>query len=157
MIDTLYVATTGSNSNVGSQTAPLLTISAAVAKTFSLPGVHTIHVAEGKLQRGPSGVAVVANLTISGGYAADWTQTGTATTIVSPNQSVLAEGGDTGVTLDHLTLAPTVAPAFGSSVYGLRAINGSSVTVANVTITTPNATAGFAGFARRGRHVWRQR
>ena len=63
--DTLYVATTGSNSNVGSQTAPLLTIAAAVAKTGSLSGVLKLHVAEGSYN---GTVAVVDDLTISGGY-----------------------------------------------------------------------------------------
>ena len=95
-----------------------------------------LHVAEGSYNEGPVGVLVVDNLTISGGYAADWTQTGTATTIVSPSQSVLADG-DTGVTLDDVTLAPTVPPSPptgpGSSVYGLRAINSSSVTLTSVT------------------------
>ena len=141
--DTLYVATTGSNSNVGSKSAPLLTISAAVAKTGSLSGVLKLHVAEGNYS---GGVAVVDNLTISGGYAADWTQTGTATTIFGVVQSVLADG-DTGVSIDHVTLVPITPGGSGQSVYGLRAINGSSVALANVTITTPNATAGVVGSA----------
>jgi hypothetical protein len=138
--DTLYVATTGSNSNVGSQSAPLKTINAAVAKTGSLPGVLKLHVAEGSYGEGAGGVAVVDGLTISGGYAADWTQTGTATTIVGNGQSVFADG-DTGVSIDHVTLAPLI----GASVYGLRAINASSVTISNVAITTPAAPAGAPG------------
>ena len=137
--DTLYVATTGSNSNTGSQAAPLKTINAAVAKTGSLAGVHKLHIAEGTYNEG-AGVAVDDGIQISGGYAADWTQSGTATTIVGSAQSVLADG-DTGVAIDHVTLAPVT----GASVYGLRAINGSSVTISNVAITTPAAPAGAAG------------
>ncbi len=76
---------TGSDSNIGSQAAPLQTINAAVPKTDSLSGVLKLHVAEGSYNEGPVGVSVVDNLTISGGYAADWTQTGTATTIVAPS------------------------------------------------------------------------
>src|SRR2546430_6000776 len=77
---------------------------------------------------------------MSGGYAADWTQSGPAPTFVGSAQSVLADG-DTGVAIDHVTLAPVT----GASVYGLRAINGSSVTISNVAITTPAAPAGAAG------------
>ena len=53
--DTLYVATTGSDSNVGSQASPLKTDEAAVTKTSSLPGVLTILVAQGTRNEGTSG------------------------------------------------------------------------------------------------------
>ena len=140
--DTLYVATTGSDANAGSQAAPLKTIKAAVTKTGSLPGVLKIHVQQGTYNEGSGGVAVVDGLTISGGYAADWTQAGTATTIIGDVQSVLADS-DTGVSLDHVTLAPTRVS--GPSVYGVRAINGSSVALSDVEITTPNAGVGSQG------------
>jgi hypothetical protein len=143
--DTLYVDTvTGADANVGSKAAPLKTINAAVTKTGSFTGVHTLHVAQGSYNEG-GGVALVDGIQISGGYAADWTQTGTATTIVGVVQSVLADG-DTGVSIDHVMLAPIVpGGVLGASVYGLRAINGSSVTLQTVAITTPNANTGQPG------------
>ena len=142
--DTLYVATGGSDGTPAARRLRCETIDAAVAMTASLSGVLTVQVAEGSYNEGVDGVAVVDGVTISGGYAPDWTQTGGATTIVGLVGSVLADG-DTGVSLDHLALAPTAAGNPGSSVYGLRAINGSSVAISNVTITTPNATGGLAG------------
>jgi hypothetical protein len=143
--DTLYVdKTNGADANAGSKTAPLKTIHAAVTKTGSLPGVHTLHVAEGSYNEG-GGVALVDDLQISGGYAtADWTQEGGATTIIGVGQSAFADG-DTGVSLDHVTLAPVTPGGSGASVYGLRAINGSSVALQSVAITTPNASTGQAG------------
>jgi hypothetical protein len=142
--DTLYVATTGSDSNAGSQASPLKTVKAAVTATGSLVGVLKIHVAQGTYNEGSGGVALVDGLTISGGYAPDWTQTGSTTTIVGAGQSAFADG-DANVSLDHLALTPTVSGAFGASVYGLRAINNSSVTLTDVTITTPAASPGSGG------------
>jgi hypothetical protein len=143
--DTLYVDTaTGADANAGSKAAPLKTISAAVTKAGTFTGVHTLHVAQGTYSEG-SGVALVDGIQISGAYTtADWTQTGSTTTIVGIGQSVLADG-DSGVSLDHLALAPITPGAPGASVYGLRAINASAVTLQDVKITTPNGNAGQPG------------
>ena len=129
---------------MGSPASPLKTINAAVATSGTLVGVHKIHVGEGSYNEGVGGVALVDGIQISGGYAADWTQTGGATTIVAVRESVFADG-DTGVSLDHLTLAPTAPGNPGSSVYGLRAISSSTVALSNVAITTPAGIAGPQG------------
>ena len=140
----IYVATDGSDSNPGSQAAPLQTISAALslAASFSNP---VIDVAGGSYNEG-TGISLIGNVTVNGGYSeSGWTQTSsTPTTIIGSPQAALADGA-TGVAINDVTLAPVAPTALGSSVYGLRAINGSSVALASVTIDTPNAASGATG------------
>jgi Putative Ig domain len=137
----IYVATDGSDANAGTQTAPLQTIGAALtlASSFNNP---VIDVAGGSYNEG-SGISLISNVTINGGYSEGaWTQTSAQpTTIIGSPQAALANDA-TGVSINDVTLAPTAA---GSSVYGLREINGSSVALGDVTIDTPNAGPGQAG------------
>ena len=140
----IYVATDGSDTNAGTQMAPFQTIGAALtlAGAFTNP---VIDVAGGSYNEG-SGISLISDVTINGGYSEGaWTQTSPqATTIIGSPQAVLADG-DTGVSISDVTLAPVAPAAAGSSVYGLRAINGSSVALADVTIDTPNAAPGANG------------
>src|SRR5437867_6439489 len=66
-------------------------------------------------------------------------RSGAETKIVGSPQAVLADG-DTGVSLDHVTLAPVTPAGSGQSVYGLREINGSAVTLMNDVITDRKST-----------------
>ena len=140
----IYVATDGSDSNAGTQTAPFQTIGAALtlAGAFTNP---VIDVAGGSYNEG-SGISLISNVTINGGYSEGaWTQTSPQpTTITGSPQAALADGV-TGVSINDVTLAPGAPAAAGASVYGLRAINGSSVALADVTIDTPNAAPGAPG------------
>ncbi len=140
----IYVATDGSDSNAGTQMAPFQTIGAALtlAGAFTNP---VIDVAGGSYNEG-SGISLISNVTINGGYSEGaWTQTSEQpTTIIGSPQAALADG-DTGVSISDVTLAPVAPAAAGSSVYGLRAINGSSVALADVTIDIPNAAPGADG------------
>jgi Putative Ig domain len=137
----IYVATDGSDASAGTQTAPLQTIGAALilAGTFTNP---VIDIAGGNYNEG-SGISLISNVTINGGYSEGaWTQTSVQpTTIIGSPQAALADGV-TGVAINDVTLAPT---SDGSSVYGLRAINGSSVALTDDTIDTPAAGPGTAG------------
>ncbi len=140
----IYVATDGSDSNAGTQMAPFQTIGAALtlAGAFTNP---VIDVAGGSYNEG-SGISLISNVTINGGYSEGaWTQTsGLPTTIIGSPQAALADSV-TGVSINDVTLAPVAPAAAGSSVYGLRAIDGSSVALADVTIATPNAAQGANG------------
>jgi Putative Ig domain len=140
----IYVATDGSDSNQGTQTAPFQTIGAALtlAGAFTNP---VIDVAGGSYNEG-SGISLISNVTINGGYSEGaWTQTSAQpTTIVGSPQAALADGV-TGAAINDVTLAPVAPAAADSSVYGLRAINGSSVALTDVTIDTPNAAPGAIG------------
>ena len=140
----IYVATDGSDSNAGTQMAPFQTIGAALtlAGAFTNP---VIDVAGGSYNEG-SGISLISNVTINGGYSEGaWTQTSAQpTTIIGSPQAALADGV-TGVSINDVTLAPVAPAAAGSSVYGLRAIDGSSVALADVTIATPNAAQGANG------------
>jgi hypothetical protein len=140
----IYVATDGSDSNAGTQMAPFQTIGAALtlAGAFTNP---VIDVAGGSFNEG-AGISLISNVTINGGYSEGaWTQTSVQpTTIIGSPQAALADSV-TGVSISDVTLAPVAPAAAGSSVYGLRAINGSSVALADVTIDTPNAAQGANG------------
>ena len=140
----VYVATDGSDSNAGTQLAPFQTIGAALtlAGAFTNP---VIDVAGGSYDEG-SGISLISNVTINGGYSEGaWTQTSEQpTTIVGSPQAALADSV-TGVSINDVTLAPVAPAAAGSSVYGVRAINGSSVALADVTIDTPSAAPGADG------------
>ena len=140
----IYVATDGSDTNAGTQTAPLQTIGAALTLAGTLAN-PVIDVAGGSYNEG-QGISLISNLTINGGYSEGaWTQTSQQpTTIIGSPQAALADG-TTGVSIDDVTLAPTAPTALGSSVYGLRAVNGSSVALTDVTIDTPNAAQGALG------------
>jgi hypothetical protein len=140
----IYVATDGSDGNTGTQLAPFQTIGAALtlAGAFTNP---VIDVAGGSYNEG-AGISLISNVTINGGYSEGaWTQTSVQpTTIIGSPQAALADSV-TGVSINDVTLAPIAPAAAGSSVYGLRAINGSSVALADVTIDTPNAAPGANG------------
>jgi hypothetical protein len=146
----IHVATDGSDSTgTGSQAQPLRTITAALtlaANNFTGPA--TVDVAGGTYTEGTggSGLALISNVTINGGFSeATWTQPGgNTTTIVGSPQAVLANNV-TGTTLADVTLAPVTPAGPGASVYGIRAINGSALTVSNVTIATPDADNGAGG------------
>jgi hypothetical protein len=138
----IFVSTSGSDINSGSCTAPVKTIGHAL----SLAGSFTSPTVDVAADTYAEKVTLVSGVTISSGYAADWTQTAaTPTKIVASQESVFANGV-IGTSLDHLTLAPTTPVGVpGASVYGLRAINNSSLSLSSITIVTPAAATGGAG------------
>ena len=133
----------GSATGDGSATAPVDTVSGAITLAQSY-GFNQIRISQGTFSEGTTGVSLVTNFAISGGWNVGFTaQSGinTSTVIQGGQQAVLADGV-TGVTLSQLMLSGMGASAVDRSVYGLRAINGASVSLANVRVT---AATGFVG------------
>jgi hypothetical protein len=147
----IYVATDGSDSTgTGSQAQPLQTITAALTRAQTSTGPVTIDVAGGSYPEGSngSGLALISNVTINGGFSeATWTQPGGNTTTIAGSPQAVFADSVTGTTLADLTLAPMTPGALGSSVYGIRAVNGSSLTLSNISIVTPGAPNGANGAA----------
>ena len=138
--DTLYVATTGSDSNPGSQAAPLKSIQAAVNKTSSFFGVLNITVAAGSYTEGGSGLSLASGSGIPNGIQISGA--GAGSTIIRDAPSVVIVNGVTGVGFSDLSLDGLAPGGSGSSAYGLREINGATVTLTHVDITGANGSAG---------------
>ncbi len=108
----------------------------------------TIDVAGGSYNEGTggSGLALISNVTINGGFSeATWTQPGgNTTTIVGSPQAVYADNV-TGTNLKDRRSRPVAPAAPGARVYGIRATDGSSLTLGNITVSAPGAPNGATG------------
>ena len=141
----LFVSTSGSDTNQGTQAQPMRTVSAAASKAALNSPPFTVEVAGGTYNEG-AGVTVTPNLTVEGGFdPSTWTQQGTQTTTITGAPQAVYASGATNVLLDDLTLQGTAAPGYGASAYGLRAINNSDVTLKYVTVSAGNAYYGQGG------------
>ena len=110
----------GSATGDGSASAPVDTVSGAITLAQSY-GFNQIRISQGTFSEGTTGVSLVTNLAISGGWNVGFTaQSGinTSTVIQGGQQAVLADGV-TGVTLSQLMLSGMGASAVDRSVYGL--------------------------------------
>jgi hypothetical protein len=85
-----------------------------------------------------------SGLAIYGGLTQGFQPGGGTTTISGSPQALLLEEA-TGVRLQQLALSAT--PDSSGSVYGIRMINGSSATLADVHVSTANASPGANGAA----------
>jgi hypothetical protein len=134
----VFVAPTGQNSNAGTRTAPLLTINAGIAKALAL-GVAGVYVQQGSY---PERVVVAPSVGVYGSYSSTWTtrSASTPSTIIGGPEAVFANGA-TNVHLQLLRIQG-VADASDRSVYGIRAISGSSLFLEGVVVTAANAAAG---------------
>jgi hypothetical protein len=146
VINHVYVATPGDGgTTTGDGTAddPLSTVTLGLAKAVSL-GWPQVDVGQGTFNEGATGVALVDNVNISGGWNSDFTaQTGANTsTVIQGGQQAALGDGDTGITLSRLMLSGLGSSATDRNVYGLRAIASSSVTLNNVSVV---AATGFDG------------
>jgi hypothetical protein len=141
----LYVSVGGSNSNPGTEAQPLATVSAAVTKAAASSPPSAVDVAAGTYNEG-AGVSVPSNITIEGGFdPSTWQQSSSETTTITGSPQAVLANGATGVLLDDLTLQGSAPSGYAQSAYGLRAVNGSSLTLQAVTVIGGNATAGQAG------------
>ena len=133
-------ASTGSPGGAGTQASPLDTIAAGVAQAAS--GSRDVYVATGTYNAG-GGVALANGVSIYGGYSsAGWSRS-TATPTVNGSPQAMLANGVTGVTLQLLTLQ---GAADGSrSAYGLRAVNGASITLESSTVVAGPGQNGAAG------------
>jgi hypothetical protein len=138
----IYVSLTGNDTNAGTILAPKRTVAAGVAAAES--SGHLVKVAAGTYNEG-TGVPAADGVSVLGGYdPTDWSRTTTAVTRIDGSPQAVLADADTGVTLDGLTLRGTAGPS-GGSAYGVRAINGSSLTLTNVDVAAGNGASGAAG------------
>jgi hypothetical protein len=135
----IFVAPGGDDRNDGTKHAPKRTVAGAIVVAAG----KDVYVAAGTYDEG-TGLALVSGVGVYGGYdAVTWARAqGAATTIRGAPVAILADG-DTGVTLQLLTLEGMSA---GSSAYGIRA-GGSSLTLEEVKIEARAGAPGAPGAA----------
>jgi len=136
----IYVSTSGNDANPGTQAFPKRTVQAGVATAAAMGAV--VHVAGGTYDEG-GGLQLADDVDIYGGFdAGSWTRgPGIVTTITGSPQGVLADG-DTGVTLQSLTIRGSNT---GASAYGVLAANSSNLILEQVTIEAGPGAPGTDG------------
>jgi hypothetical protein len=141
----LWVSLNGSDSSLGTQAQPMRTIGAAVSKAAISSPPFAVDVANGTYSEG-GGVAVPSNIAIEGGFdPSTWSHASPGTTTITGAPQAVYANAVTGVVLDDLTLQGSASPGYGQSAYGLRAINGSKVTLDFVAASAGNGMVGQFG------------
>ncbi|HEY2935099.1 MAG TPA: hypothetical protein VGJ25_00780 [Gaiellaceae bacterium] len=138
----VYVSTTGSDANPGTQTLPMRTINAGVLQAVAL-AARDVFVAVGSYDEG-AGVSAASKIGITGGYAdTTWYRAPSSlrTTWIGSPQALLLDA-DKGVAVKYATLEGVAA---GGSAYGVRALNASTLTLTNTIVQAAAGTNGAAG------------
>ena len=141
----VFVAVAGDDLFPGTRAKPKRHIKAALETAQAL-GRTAVLVAAGTYSES---VSAVSGIGIYGAYDADWHRSAvlaTSTLVTGAPQALLADG-DTGVRLQLLSLAGVPIGLNNESVYGIRAVNGSSLTLQAVLVSAASAGAGAPGSA----------
>ncbi len=135
----VFVAPSGDDLLSGTKAQPKRTIDAALA-TAQAAGRASVIVQSGSYPV----VSARTDIGIYGAYNATWNrEVGlAATTVVTGSPQALLADGDTGVTLQLLTFAGTLA---GANTYGIRAVNGSALTLQSVFVLAAAGASGAPG------------
>jgi hypothetical protein len=146
----VFVSPGGSDSNPGTQAAPVRTPSRGVAIIQNSAGANRqIWIAQGAY---PGPVTLTSSddgIDIFGGFSATtWQETRapTTTTISGAPEALLANGA-TGVTVADLELIGLGSSVPSTSVYGVVATGGSTLTLSGVVVHSSDAAAGASGAA----------
>jgi hypothetical protein len=137
----VYVTAAGQDANAGTAAAPKRHVSAALATAVTI-GARDVYVGAGRFDEAAP-LALVDNVHVHGSYKPDWSRAASVTTTISAAGTAALADGDTGVTLSLLELHATQGDDL--SVYGLRAVDGSSVTLVGAKIRADDAKAGDDG------------
>jgi hypothetical protein len=140
----VYVATTGNDTNPGTEASPKATIQAAIATAAAETPIPDVYVSAGTYS-GPSALSLQSGVNVDGGYTpGTWTRSLTAvTTIEGAPTAVIAEDV-TGVTLQLLSLSGMSNSLIDSSLYGLREVD-SNVSLEWVSVSAATGNAGASG------------
>jgi Protein of unknown function (DUF1565) len=135
----VFVSPFGSDTNPGTKAKPKRTITAAVLAARGT-GRYVLAAAGSY-----AGAVLATGVSVFGGYdAKTWHRSNDTPSIITGTPQAILADGATGVTLQLLTLIG--GPGNGdSSAYGLRAIDGASLTLQTVNITAAPGAAGLAG------------
>ena len=145
-----FVSKLGADTNSGTIGAPFLTVQKGVDSAFTDATRKRVLISSGVYNEGGgAGLQVKTGVSLYGAYDANWQRSAAlvnSTQIRGSPQGVLADGV-TNVTLQLLAVVGVAGPAPGSSVYGVRAINGADIILASVAVTVPSGVPGSSGAA----------
>jgi hypothetical protein len=137
--DAVFVASSGSDSGTGTRANPFATVQKGV--DVALASARDVYVAGGTFSH-VTMPATADGVGLYGGYSpADWSRTPTTepTTITGSPEALLLDGA-TGVVVQLLTLDGSRGAS--SSAYGVRAVNGSSISLERTAATAGPGGAG---------------
>lgn len=138
----IFVSPQGKDTNPGTKTAPKRQIQAAVVAAAA--SGKDVYAAAGSYGR----VVVATGVGIYGGYdPKTWKRIPSReTSIIGAPEAIYADG-DTGVVLQQLDVQGVTGGHTlpGSSAYGIRAVNGSVLTLARVDVSAGAGVDGAAG------------
>lgn len=146
----VFVSTVGNDANAGTRAAPLLHVNAAIAMASASVPTKDVYVSSGAFDEG-NGLALADDVGVYGGYsAADWSRSLAGTTVIWGTRQAARADGDTGVVLQLLDLHSSALAVSSYSVYGLIAVNSSSVLLQRVDVSAGAGSAGANGFSPPG-------
>ena len=145
-----FVSKLGADTNAGTIGAPFLTVQKGVDSAAADATRKSVLISSGVYDEGGgAGLQAKTGVSLYGAYDTNWQRSAAlvnATQIRGSPQGVLADGV-TNVTLQLLSVVGAANAAPGSSVYGVRAINGADITMASVAVTVPSGVPGSSGAA----------
>jgi hypothetical protein len=141
----IFVSPSGKDTDPGTRERPKRTVEAAVEAAAATR--EPVLVAAGSYNEG-QGVSLQDGVGIYGGYdPSGWSRSATTATVIRGTPQAAFADGDTGVTLQLLTLLSSPVAADGESTYVVRAINHSKLTIERSTLQSVDGRAGRAGEA----------
>ena len=145
-----FVSKLGADTNPGTIGAPFLTVQKGVDSASVDATRKSVLISSGVYDEGGgAGLQAKTGVSLYGAYDPNWQRSAAwvnTTQIRGSPQGVLADGV-TNVTLQLLSVVGVAGAAPGSSVYGVRAINGADITLASVAVTVPSGVPGSTGAA----------
>jgi hypothetical protein len=139
----VFVATIGNDANPGTRQAPKRTVQAALQQAAASSKTAVL-VTAGTYAEG-TGVSLVSGVGIYGGYAgSDWVRSAAHTVTLRGAQQAVFASGVTGATLQLLLLEGRLDATLDRSVYGIRAVDGSSILVEASIVRAADAGHGIA-------------
>jgi hypothetical protein len=154
--DAIFVAPFGNDADPGTAAAPKLTVQGGLDAAAATANADHVAVATGTYAEG-DGVEPTATVAVLGGFdaASGWARPGSAGTSGSVDEAATTiEGvpqaatvnGAISVTFDSLTIkGRNTGLGAGASVYGIRALGGSTVAVVNSAVSAAAAVDGTDG------------
>src|SRR5262249_41298639 len=118
----IFVAPTGNDASAGTMKQPLRTLPAAVRKASQLH--KDVYGQTGSSDVG-SGLAVVSDVSLYGGFNARWKRSATYRAVIHGAPQAIVGVGVQRVLVQLLTATASAAPDQGLSVYGVRLVRSS--------------------------------
>ncbi len=143
-----FVSKLGSDSNNGTIAPPFLTVQKGVDSAFADATRKQVLIATGVYDEGGgAGLQLRQGVGLYGAYNTNWQRFGSLvnTTVIRGSPQAVLANGVMGATLQLLSVNGLASAVPGSSVYGVRAINGADVGLSSVNVTVSNAAAGSNG------------